>query len=303
MKKVTIIGAGNVGSSAAVQLANRGICNIMLIDIAGDLAKGKAVDISQSIAYHNSSVLIEGSNDFSKMKESDVIVITAGIARKPGMTRDDLKKINISILKEVCESIKKYSKDSIVIVVSNPLDVMTNVAYDLLDKNSKKIMGMGGSLDTLRLISKIRKRYNVSGANISPMVIGEHGGEMVVVPEYTTINGIPLTKVFDEKTIDDISKETINGGLEIVEYLKNGSAYFGPGEAIAIMVESIVMNKKRIVCTCAKLNGEYGINDLLIGVPVILGKSGVEKVIELDLSDESKKKFNIAVKSLREKLV
>lgn len=302
MKKVTIVGAGNVGASCALQLAKRNICKIMLIDKMGDMATGKAIDLSQSIADKHINIDLEGGGDYSLMKDSEIVVITAGVPRKPGMTRDDLVKINKGILKDICGEIKINAPKAKVIIVSNPLDVLTNLAFKYLGGDPNKIVGMGGSLDGLRLISKVRKKINVCGSNISPMVIGEHGENMVIVPEYTTINGIPLTDLFKDDEIEQIIDETKKGGLEIVQFLKTGSAFYAPGEAVALMVESMLMDLKKIVCSCAHLNGEYGIKDLYIGVPALLGKNGVERIFELTLSPKVLREFEHAVESLKEKL-
>jgi malate dehydrogenase len=292
MKKVTIIGAGNVGATAGLILAKKLYCKIALIDKFDDMAKAKAIDMKQGFDAD-----IEGSGDFSMMKGSDVIVITAGIPRKPGMTRDDLVKTNMAIMDEISKEIEKYAKDAIKIVVSNPMDVLANY----LGKKLSNVIGMGGVLDCMRFTQKIQKRMPVSAKEISTMVLGEHGESMVPVPEYTTVKGIPITKLFKKTEIESIIEETKQGGLEIVKLLKQGSAFYAPGKAISLMVESVLFDQKRVVCACAPLKGEYGINGLLIGVPVILGKNGVEKVLELDLSEETMKRFKESVEALMKK--
>ncbi|MFH1391865.1 MAG: malate dehydrogenase [Candidatus Diapherotrites archaeon] len=298
MKKVTIIGAGNVGATAAFVLGMKGICDIVLIDKFGDMAKGKAIDLTQCISAQGINSKIIGTGDFSEMKDSDIIIITAGIPRKPGMTRDDLIKINKEIIGSICKEIKNYSKDSILINVTNPMDAITNFISKQIDIPKNKLIGMGGVLDGMRFAQKIKKRINLSFSDISTMVIGEHGNGMIPVPEYTTIKGIPITELIEKEEIEKIIEDTKNGGLEIVELLKNGSAFYAPGNAIAIMVKSILNDEKNIVCACSYLKE----NDVFIGMPVVLGKDGVEKVIMPDLSDELKEKFENSISSLKSKL-
>ncbi|MFT4302957.1 MAG: malate dehydrogenase [Candidatus Woesearchaeota archaeon] len=294
MKKVSIIGAGNVGASAAMVLAESGICDIVLLDIDGDIAKGKALDISQALAASGSNSKVIGTDDYSDIKDSSVIVITAGVARKPGMTREELLEINKKIASSICKGIKKNSPDSIVVNVANPMDAITAYVFNELKFSKSKIIGMGGVLDGFRFVNKIKKYLSVNYDDITPMVVGMHGEKMVPVPEYTTISGVPLISMAEPELIDKIVNETINGGAEIVGYLKTGSAYYAPAQAIKLMVESILNDSGRILCCAVNLSGEYGYNDLFLGVPVQLGSIGVKQIIELEFSSEIRKKFDIA---------
>ena len=288
--KVTIVGAGNVGATCADVLAYKEVSNeIVLVDIKEGLSEGKSLDIFQKSPINLYDTKTIGStNNYKLTKNSDVVVITSGLPRKPGMSRDDLIDTNSKIVKSVTENIIKYSPNCILIIVSNPLDVMTYQAHITSKFPRERIMGMAGILDTARYRAFISDELNVSTKDIQALLLGGHGDTMVPLPRYTTVAGIPVTELIEEKKLSDIIERTKFGGGELVK-LMGTSAWYAPGAAAAQMVEAIIKNQKRIFPVCVKLNGEYNINDCYLGVPVILGKNGIEKVIELDLnSDEIK---------------
>jgi len=288
--KITVIGAGNVGATCADILATREIANeIVLVDIKEGLAEGKALDILQKapINYYDAKI-IGVSNDYSKTTGSEVVVITSGLPRKPGMSRDDLISVNAGIVKSVTEQIVKYSPETIIIVVSNPLDVMTYQAHITSKFPRTRVIGMAGILDTARYSAFLAEELNVSVKDIQAVIMGGHGDTMVPLPRYTTVGGIPVTELIDPTKLNAIIERTKVGGGEIVKLLGT-SAWYAPGAAAVQMVEAIVRDQHRIFPVCISLNGEYGINDCYFGVPVILGKNGVEKIIELDLNTEEKK--------------
>ncbi len=286
--KVTVVGAGNVGATCADILAYREIANeVVLVDIKEGIAEGKALDIWQKAPidlYDTRTVGV--TNDYSKTAGSDVVVITSGLPRKPGMTRDDLIETNAGIVKSVTEQIVKYSPETIIIVVSNPLDVMTYQAHITSNFPRTRVMGMAGILDTARYRAFLAEALNVSPKDIQAMLLGGHGDTMVPLPRYTTVGGIPVTELIGAQELDAIIERTKFGGGELVK-LMGTSAWYAPGSAAAQMVEAIVRDQRRVFPVCINLEGEYGINNCYLGVPVILGKNGVEKVIELNLdSDE-----------------
>lgn len=285
--KVTVVGAGNVGATCADVLAYREIANeIVLLDIKEGLAEGKALDIWEKSPINlYDSRTIGSTNDYTKTANSDVVVITSGIPRKPGMTRDDLISTNAGIVKIVTENVIKHSPDCIIIIVSNPLDVMTYQAHLVSGFPRNRVMGMAGILDTARYRSFIALELGVSPKDIQALLMGGHGDTMVPLPRYTTVAGIPVTELIDTETLDAIVQRTKTGGGELVK-LMGTSAWYAPGAAAAQMVEAIVKDQKRIFPVCAKLEGEYGIDDTYLGVPVILGKGGIEKVIEVKLNDK-----------------
>lgn len=285
--KVTVVGAGNVGATCADVLAYKEIANeIVIVDIKEGLAEGKALDIWQKSPINSYDSYTTGStNDYSKTSNSDVVVITSGLPRKPGMSRDDLISTNAGILKSVTENIIEYSPDAIIIVVSNPLDVMTYQAHITSKKPRTRVMGMAGILDTARYRAFLATELGVSPKDIQAMILGGHGDTMVPLPRYTTVSGIPVTELIDKKKLDAIVERTKFGGGELVK-LMGTSAWYAPGSAAAQMVEAIVRDQKRVFPACIQLDGEYGIKNCYLGVPVILGKDGVEKVIELKLNDE-----------------
>lgn len=289
MSKVTVVGAGNVGATCADVLAYREIAEeIVLVDIKEGVAEGKALDIWQKAPINQyDSRTVGSTNDYSKTANSDVVVITSGLPRKPGMTRDDLIETNAGIVKSVTENVIKYSPNAIIIVVSNPLDVMTYQAHLTSKLPRTKVMGMAGILDTARYRAFLAEELNVSGKEIQAILMGGHGDTMVPLPRYTTVAGIPVTELVEKEKLDAIIERTKFGGGELVK-LMGTSAWYAPGSAAAQMVEAILKNQRRVFPVCIKLDGEYGIDDCYLGVPVILGKNGIEKVIELDLNEEEK---------------
>lgn len=301
MTKVTVVGAGNVGATCADVLAYREIAEeIVLIDIKEGVAEGKALDIWQKAPINvYDSRTVGSTNDYTKTAGSDVVVITSGLPRKPGMTRDDLIETNAGIVKSVTENVVKHSPDAIIIVVSNPLDVMTYQAHITSGLPKTKVIGMAGILDTARYRAFIAEALDISPKEIQAILMGGHGDTMVPLPRYTTVAGIPVTELIDEDKLDAIIERTKFGGGELVK-LMGTSAWYAPGSAAAQMVESIIKNQKRVFPVCIKLDGEYGIDDCYLGVPVILGKNGVEKVIELDLNDEEKQLLEVSRSHVKE---
>jgi malate dehydrogenase len=299
--KITVVGAGNVGATCADVLAYREVANeIVLIDIKEGLSEGKALDIWQKapIDLYDSRT-VGSTNDYSKTAESDVVVITSGLPRKPGMSRDDLIGTNAGIVKSVTENIIKYSPNAIIIVVSNPLDVMTYQAHLTSKFPRTRVMGMAGILDTARYRAFLAEALNISPKDIQAMLLGGHGDTMVPLPRYTTVAGIPVTELIDKDKLTAILERTKVGGGELVK-LMGTSAWYAPGSAAAQMVEAIVKDQRRVFPVCIKLEGEYGINNCYLGVPVVLGKNGVEKVIELDLNNEEKELMEASRKAVRE---
>ncbi|EJF11309.1 MULTISPECIES: malate dehydrogenase [Pontibacter] len=287
--KVTVVGAGNVGATCADVLAYREIANeVVLVDIKEGFAEGKALDIWQKAPINLYDTRTVGvTNDYSKTAGSDVVVITSGLPRKPGMTRDDLISTNAGIVQSVTENIVKHSPDAIIIVVSNPLDVMTYAAHITSKLPRTRVMGMAGILDTARYRAFLAEALNVSPKDIQAVLMGGHGDTMVPLPRYTTVGGIPVTELIDEETLNAIVDRTKNGGGELVK-LMGTSAWYAPGSAAAQMVEAIVRDQRRVFPVCVKLEGEYGIDGVYLGVPVILGKNGIEKIIELQLNEDEK---------------
>ena len=287
--KVTVVGAGNVGATCADVLAHREIANeIVLLDIKEGFAEGKALDIWQTSPINlYDSRTIGSTNDYERTKDSDVVVITSGLPRKPGMSRDDLIATNAGIVKTVTENIVKFSPNAIIVVVSNPLDVMTYCAYLSANTDSRKVFGMAGVLDTARYRAFLATELNVSPKDIQAVLMGGHGDTMVPLPRYTTVGGIPVTELIEESKLNEIIERTKFGGGEIVKLLGT-SAWYAPGAAAAQMVEAIVRDQKRIFPVCAWLQGEYGMKDIYLGVPVVLGKNGIEKIIELHLNEDEK---------------
>lgn len=299
--KITVVGAGNVGATCADVLAYREVGNqIVLVDIKEGLAEGKSLDIWQKapIDLYDSRT-IGATNDYAKTAGSDVVVITSGLPRKPGMSRDDLIGTNAGIVKTVTENIVKHSPNAIIIVVSNPLDVMTYQAHLTSKFPRTRVMGMAGILDTARYRAFLAEALNVSPKDIQAMLLGGHGDTMVPLPRYTTVAGIPVTELIDKDKLNAILERTKVGGGELVK-LMGTSAWYAPGSAAAQMVEAIVKDQRRIFPVCIKLEGEYGIKDCYLGVPVVLGKNGVEKVIELDLNAEEKALMESSRKAVRE---
>jgi len=301
MSKVSIIGAGSVGSSCAYTLAQKGVVNeIVLLDIVAGVAEGKALDMRQSAAIQRFDTNITGvTNDYEATSNSNIIVITSGVARKPGMSRNDLIITNAGIVKNVVEQASKHSPNAIIIVVSNPLDVLCYCAYTVSKFPKNRVMGMSGLLDIARYKSFISEKLQVSTKDIQALILGGHGNTMVPMPRYTTIGGIPLRQWMNQDEIDKIIERTRLGGDEIIQLLGT-SGWHAAGAAICQMIESIVCDQKRVFPACAYLEGEYGLNDIYIGVPVILGAGGVEKIIELELDEDDKIRFYESEKVVRE---
>ena len=299
--KVTVVGAGNVGATCANVLATREVANeVVLLDIKDGFAEGKALDIWETAPINLYDTRTVGStNDYSKTADSDVVVITSGLPRKPGMSRDDLIATNAGIVKTVTENVMKHSPDAILVIVSNPLDVMTYCAYLNAHIDSKRVFGMAGILDTARYRAFLAEELNVSPKDIQAVLMGGHGDTMVPLPRYTTVGGIPVTEMIDVDKLDAIVERTKKGGGEIVNLLGT-SAWYAPGAAAAQMVEAIVRDQRRVFPCCAWLQGEYGVNDLYLGVPVILGKNGIEKIIELDLNDDEKELLRTSEAAVRD---
>ena len=299
-KKITIVGAGFVGATAAHWAASKELGDIVLIDIVEGIPQGKGLDLYEASPVEGFNSNIIGTNNYEDTKGSDIVVITAGIPRKPGMSRDDLLNTNAKIVKSVTEEIVKYSPDCYIIVVSNPLDAMVYVAKEVSGFPKNRVMGMAGVLDSARMAAFISEELNVSVEDINAFVMGGHGDTMVPLPRYSTVSGIPITDLMDKETIDKIVDRTRHGGAEIVNFLKTGSAFFAPSASVIKMVESILKDKKRIMPCAAYLEGEYGINGYFIGVPVKLGGTGVEKIIEINLTDEEKSALYKSYDSVKE---
>lgn len=298
-RKVGIIGAGAVGSTAAFSLAMSGSCNeIILYDIATDIAIGKAIDIEQSTSFSLTGTKVIGAEQPSDIKDCDIVVITAGVPRKGDMTREDLLLINAKITKEVVENIKLHSPNAIIICVSNPLDVMSYVCHKITGWDSSRIIGMAGALDSSRMAYQINNHLGYGRAQTRAMVIGDHGENMIPVPSLSSIGGVPITEIISKENMEQIIARTKTGGAAIVKHLGT-SAYYAPGRCVAVMVEAILNDSQIIIPSSVLLNGEYGHKDVSVGVPTIIGKNGVEKIIELELDDELQEKFNQSVQTIK----
>ena len=297
--KISIIGAGNVGSTTAMRLAQEGLGEIILIDVIKGLAQGKALDLEDARPLLKHNYQIEGSDDISKIKGSDIIVITAGFARKPGMTREELLQKNSAILKDICANIKNLSPKAILIVVTNPLDLMVNFVLKITGFKPQKVLGMGVSLDAARLSNLISKELNIPVTDIEAVVIGSHGEGMLPLPRFSKVKGVSLDEFIADNKIDGLVDKTVNRGAEIVSLLGSGSAYFAPSAAVCAMVRAIAKDEKRVIGACAYLNGEYGIKDICIGVPCRLGKEGVEQIVELELNKKELELLKISAESIR----
>ncbi len=300
MSKVTVIGAGNVGATVANVVAQKDIAKeVVLIDIKKGVAEGKALDIWQSASILGFSTRVVGvTNDYARTKDSDVIVITSGLPRKPGMSRDDLIKTNANIVKSVTEQAIAASPNAIIIIVANPLDVMTYAALLASKRPSNKVFGMAGILDTARFKAFLAEALDVSPKGVHALLLGGHGDTMVPLPNHTSVSGIPLKELLDKETIDKIVERTKKGGGELVA-LMGTSAWYAPGSAAAQMVEAILNDQKRIFPCCTMLNGEYGLKDVYLGVPVVLGKNGIEKVIEVKLDEEEAKNLQVSAEAVK----
>jgi malate dehydrogenase len=300
-KKITVVGSGNVGATLAHRLADRQLGDIVLIDILEGIPQGKGLDLLESGPIEGYDVKIKGTNDYADTANSDLVVLTAGFPRKPGMSRDDLLKANFDVVKATTEKIVKYSPESILIVVTNPLDAMAQTAYKVSGFSKNRVIGMAGVLDTARYRTFLAEALNVSVLDIQGLVLGGHGDTMVPVPSYTTVAGIPIAQLMSKEQLDKIIARTAKGGGEIVNLLKTGSAFYAPSAAVAEMADAIFNDRKRILPCAAYLEGEYGISGLFVGVPVKLGARGIEQIIEIKLTpeeDAALKKSAAAVKEL-----
>ena len=299
-KKVTVIGAGNVGATAAQRLAEKQLCDVVLVDIAQGLPQGKALDLSEAAPIEKHDAKIEGANEYESSKDSDIVIITAGIPRKPGMSRDDLISTNMKIMKDVTAQVAKHSPNAIIIIVSNPLDAMCHVAFDASGFPKNRVVGMAGVLDSARFRTFIARELDVSVENTHAFVLGGHGDTMVPLPRYSTVAGIPLTELLPADKIEKLVQRTRDGGAEIVGLLKTGSAFYAPASAAVEMAEAILKDTKKILPCAALLKGEYGINNLFIGVPVKLGVNGIEDIIQIKLTDKEQQALNKSADAVQE---
>ena len=301
LNKIAVIGAGNVGATLVQRLVEAELSKVVaMVDIAEGIPQGKALDILESGPVYGYDTRVVGSNGYDVVQDADIVVVTAGVARKPGMSRDDLLEINKKVMIDVCTQIKNVAPNSIVIVVSNPLDAMCHVALHATGFPSNRVIGMAGVLDSARFRTFVAEALDVSVEDVHSFVLGGHGDTMVPMARYTTIAGIPVTELMDAATLEKLIDRARNGGAEIVGYLKTGSAYYAPSASVLAMVESIVKDKKRILPCAVQLNGQYGINGLYVGVPVKLGKNGLEQVIELKLNDSEQAMLDKSVAAVEE---
>jgi malate dehydrogenase len=299
-KKVTVVGAGNVGATAAQRLSEKALCDVVLVDIVEGVPQGKALDLTEAAPIEKHDSHLTGTNGYEASTGSDIVIITAGIPRKPGMSRDDLLKTNAGIMRDVVQQVATLSPEAVIIIVSNPLDAMCHVAFDTSGFPKNRVIGMAGVLDSARFRAFIAMELNVSVENTHAFVLGGHGDTMVPLPRYSTVAGIPITELMPKDRIDALVERTANGGAEIVSLLKTGSAFYAPASAAVEMAESILKDKKKILPCAAYLEGEYGINDLFIGVPVKLGQGGIEEVIQIELTDEEQKALQKSADAVKE---
>lgn len=299
-RKVGIVGAGFVGATAAYSLAMHGTCHeVILYDINTDLSIGKAIDIGQSTSYSPQGTIVTAAKDASDLKNCDVVVITAGVPRKGDMTREDLLMINAKIMKDVVTNVKQYSPNAVILCVSNPLDVMTYVIHQMTGWDRRRIIGMAGALDGARMAYQIHSKVGYGSGQIKAIVIGDHGQNMIPLPEISTVGGIPLTQILSSEDMQDIISKTREGGAEIVKHLGT-SAYYAPGRAVSVMVEAILDDSRIVMASSTLLDGEYGHKDISVGVPIVLGARGVESIIELEFDQVTKEKFDNSVASIRD---
>ena len=302
MVKISVIGAGMVGATVVQRLVESGLWDVVMVDIVEGLPQGKALDLLESAPLCGFDVDVVGSNDYRDIESSDVVVVTAGIPRKPGMTRDDLIKINSGIVQDVCSGVVEYASGAVLLVVTNPLDVMTYAGLKYTGFEPSRVLGMSGVLDSARFASFVALELDCSMRDVHAMVIGSHGDMMVPVPEYTTVSGIPITQLLSSGVVERLVSRTVNAGAELVDLLKTGSAFYAPSAAIIKMVEAVVCNRRSIMPACVYLDGEYGFSDLCLGVPVRLGRGGILDVIKLDLESETMEALNRSADSVRASL-
>jgi malate dehydrogenase len=299
-QKVTVVGAGNVGATAAQRLAEKELCDVVVVDIIEGVPQGKSLDLAQAAPIEKHDAHLTGTNSYKESANSDIVIITAGIPRKPGMSRDDLLSTNRGIIRNVIREVVKYSPNAILIIVSNPLDAMCHVAMEESGFPKQRVIGMAGVLDLARFRAFISLELNVSVENIHALVLGGHGDTMVPLPRFSTVAGVPITELVPAKRIEEMVTRTRNGGAEIVSLLKTGSAYYAPASAAVEMAESILKDKKKILPCAAYLTGEYGISNLFVGVPVKLGAKGIEQIIELKLSAEEQQALKKSADAVQE---
>ncbi len=299
-KKVTVVGAGNVGATAAQRLAEKELCDVVLVDIIEGVPQGKALDLAEAAPIEKHDAHLTGTNTYDATAGSNIVIITAGIPRKPGMSRDDLISTNAGIVRSVTREVASRSPEAVLIIVSNPLDAMCHVAFEASGFPKERVIGMAGVLDSARFRAFIAMELNVSVENTHAFVLGGHGDTMVPLPRFSTVAGIPITELLSKERIDALVTRTRNGGAEIVGLLKTGSAYYAPASAAVEMAESILKDKKKILPCAAYLQGEYGLKDLFIGVPVKLGARGVEDIIEITLTDEEKQALQKSAAAVQE---
>jgi len=299
-RKVTVVGSGNVGATVAHRLADKQLADVVLIDILEGIPQGKGLDLLESGPIEGCDVHIKGTNDYAETANSDLVVLTAGFPRKPGMSRDDLLRANYDVVKGTVLQVVKYSPECILLVVTNPLDAMAQTAYKVSGFSKNRVIGMAGVLDTARYRTFIAQALNVSVQNVQGFVLGGHGDTMVPVPRYTTVAGIPVTELLPREQLDQIIKRTANGGAEIVNLLKAGSAYYAPSAGVVEMIDAIFNDRKKILPCAAYLEGEYGIQGLFVGVPVKLGARGVEQIIEIKLTPDEQAALRRSAESVKE---
>jgi len=299
-KKVTVVGAGNVGASCAQRIAEKGYADVVLVDIIEGIPQGKALDMLQSGPVVASDSRLIGTNNYEETQDSDIAIITSGVPRKPGMSRDDLLLTNVEIVKGVTESVIKHSPNCIIIMVTNPLDAMAQLALHVSKLPRSRVIGMSGILDTTRFRTFLAMELDVSVEDVSACVLGGHGDTMVPIPRLTTVGGVPITDILPQETIERIVNRTIKGGGEIVSLLKAGSAYYAPSAGVTQMVDSIILDKKRVLPCAAYLEGEYGIEGVFVGVPVKLGARGIEQIIEIKLTPEEDAALKRSAEAVRE---
>jgi len=298
--KVAVVGAGNVGATVAHQILMHEIADCTLIDVVEGMPQGKGLDLAESTPVEGTSVLMDGSNDYAALAGVDVVVITAGIARKPGMSRDDLLATNAGIVKTAAEHVKAKAPNAFVLVVTNPLDVMAYLAWKVTGFPRKRVFGMAGVLDSTRFAYFVSRELNVAARDVQAMVLGGHGDTMVPLPRYTTVSGIPITDLLSADVIAKLVQRTRDGGAEIVALLKQGSAFYAPGSSVAAMVKSLLRDEKRLLPGAANLDGEYGEKDVCLGVPMVIGSEGVERIIELKLSADEQGALHKSAEAVRE---
>jgi malate dehydrogenase len=298
--KITVVGAGNVGATAAQYIVERELGDVVLVDVIEGIPQGKALDLAQAGPVHGYDTTLTGSNGYEETVGSDIVIITAGMARKPGMTRDDLLFKNAEIVGAVVEQVARRSPNSILILVTNPLDAMVQLAWKKSGFPAERVIGMAGVLDSSRFRTFIARELNVSVENVTAFVLGGHGDTMVPLPRYSTVAGIPITDLLSKEKIDALVTRTASGGAEIVNYLKSGSAYYAPGASAVEMVEAILKDKKKILPCAAYLDGPYGVRGLYVGVPVKLGRAGVEQIIEITLTPDEQAAFDKSAAAVRE---